>query len=314
MYTTAVWGIPVKEHVSRRDVVTGSLTIGATALAGCSSVTNLISGGGGQGYTDWMATPSALEQGESYPFVQVDASTFTEHPDLVDDFFYQKVVETIAGSFWGTEIEAEDVDTFVDLRLAGAAETGLEDKDLIDPLEENEDFEEAGTYGGYTIFEETDADSAYGISGGDMAYGALPVLGGGNARDRLEAVIAAKKGSTARYPEKSERIDMLIDELGDQTFLAGWPHPERFDNKPNEGTFDGQIARGWGLVFADDGATATFTRILTSDASVSKSAAEEWVEKGERVGPIEDPNISIDGRIVTVSGPVDATKYTDFFG
>ncbi|AWB26255.1 hypothetical protein HARCEL1_00225 [Halococcoides cellulosivorans] len=260
-----------------------------------------------------MPTPSAIGVGEFYPFAYIDGETFSNNKDRLEEYFYLYVKDDIEGTFSEPDVDFDDVQAFVDMNMAGVAETDLDAEYLTGALEEEGDFEEASEYGGFTVYLEDEQEVAFGVRDGAVAYGQSGMYGWSNPRNRLKGVIDAKTGSGKHYPEVSDPVALITERLGKQTFIAGREHSSHLETAPAKGRFDGQIARARALDLTGEETTATFLRILESDASISESTAEAWATKWPKLARMADVSVSVDGRVVSATGIADRAATDEFY-
>ncbi|MFB6142164.1 MAG: hypothetical protein ABEJ30_02340 [Halorientalis sp.] len=296
--------------ISRRRVLQGGTAITTAALAGCSSVTSLLGGGGGRPYLSWLAAPDELDM-DHYRFRYFKPATWQEYEDDFDEAYYEQFAGYFSGFVGEIGLDLDETESVM-FPAFGQVISHTAGQDTVVEELEDRDFEENGEHEGYTIYtlqsEEFFESSitTVGVSGNAV------VRAGGTSTDAewtsteiVESIIDAKAGEVDRYHQENDDFDRVTSAVSTGALTTATTQEEVDDGNPVSGVFENQVARGSSLSLGSDTSHATAVRVLADSDDTDRDAAEEWMEDGGGFDDdLQDRSLSINGRVIKVTGTI----------
>ncbi|MFB6142163.1 MAG: hypothetical protein ABEJ30_02335 [Halorientalis sp.] len=285
--------------ISRRRVLQGGTVASAMALAGCSSVTNLLGGGGGGAYTQWLYAPGTISNDDHYQFQLLRPQKFEAHEDNLGSFY-----ENIQGQ---SEIAAVELD-FAQMKTLvsadpGAAITHQKSADDITGSLEDNGFDQDDEHEGYDIYVGSDEQQAFGVSGSKLVGATPGIFNDVDPVNVVEAVIDAKVGKGERYVDENDDFDTLTDQIGGSTAYAfGGTHEQYDSGAPKDGKFEGSVATSLGISFDHDGATIKTYIVFEEQGAIDKETIRDVVEDDQYYEDVDGSSVSFSGRVAILTG------------
>lgn len=269
---------------SRRELLLGSGAAMLPSLAGC--VGFLEDGEDTErDPIDWF--PASIA-GYDEPFVG-----FGHLADAVE-------IEAVANSYWGHPImgvDPSDIETFF---WGGSADPEYRLDAMVgdfaaDPIRaRTEDrrqitLEDAGEYGEFDRYDYPDSEQVLGVTEGVAID---------TEEELFEAVVDARAGDTQRLIDDHEDFQLLVDSTGDFDFMqgnVGW-HED-----------DGATVTGESRAIGSDETELSRLAVYPSESDASAAERDRRAE-AENDYPLSDVEVTIDGRVLVVSGMVDTVE------
>lgn len=312
--------------------------LGVTGLAGCSG-----NGGGGASAEQWQYDPAALLDTENRFFGSMDYGTVYDNRDSLPESTRQSF-ESVQED---APIQPDDIDVLTgvgggqvsvasgDATVFGSgAATGTFETDAItSEIESQGETQEAGSYEGYTLYEQVssgsvgmgqNASATLGVGENALVFGVVSASGSGSASitgtQAVETAIDASNGNAEMLRANSDVVSEISNQLGSTTLQVG--------GQVDPGLVEAALAmsgsaqtqfvdgiRGGGFGMQLNGETTTFTVVgLYEDAGAAEDTgivtlvnqfSDQFVEQSPEIDSID---ASTDGRsvVITVEGETQA--------
>jgi hypothetical protein len=303
-----------RRTVLKAGVAAGSLAV-VGSMAGCSG---LLGGGGGASYSSWLYAPGTVGESDHYSFSITDHQDIRDNEQTLEDedrfdsyesredsfpldqmnVSYDEVNETISvgrgGSFGGG---------------GGSVVTGsFSESDVIDELEDNEQFSDESEHEGYTIFSvssqgSSTARQAIGVSGSTAvaANAQGPETG---AEEVLEVLIDTDNGDEERYTEDNDDMNVVVNEVGSGTFVNGSTADSTDETNVEQGAFGGQVGSGSRITINGDTSDVKSVLVFDSSDDIDMGDIEDYTDT-DRFDRFDDISTSQSGRAVTITASAD---------
>lgn len=326
---------------SRRTFLKASGAAALLGLSGCTGVLRSDDGldeDGPPGYTTWLYDPKALLGVDTRGFASYDVQSVLDRRDELPEDPFENLDEA------NERIEAVDLEEIEHLSLVGGGETdysrygvsfvveGSFDVEAIrSELEsEGEGMEyETGSYQGYDLYygEQESAyssqSSAVALSGDAVVFGMVEdeeVTG----RAAAEAMIDADGGSRAGYYDESEYARILVDAMGDATFVMGAEFDlgsgvrDRIQDERARALSEGLAAAGMTGTLGAETTDYEFVLAYEEGTDVPEESAQALVDEAREQSPeafehVEDVSIRSGDRTLTVTTTVQSEELFDGF-
>ena len=279
---------------------TAAISAGALAnIAGCGGLNPL--GVFGGAYAHWLPAPDELGDSDHYSFTYLDMETIESNEDNIDgDSFGMDTID----SFWDPlSFDWGDTSTLLLVGQVVVIEAEFSREDAGSDLED-EDYEEATEYEGFTVFLGPNESDAF-------ALGDNTVLRGGgygveDLVDQLEVVIDAQNRNADHYGDENEDMSTLLDELGG-TLDSGSTMEESDSDNPESGAFENMVAQGSTATINGETSDRKWVIVYDEQDDVDTGDLEDWVDAnsdGEFDG-VDDISYNQNGRKGIITGTSD---------
>lgn len=281
------------------------LAAGAGAVGVTGSITGcvgLLGGGGGQ-YANWLYEPGTISDSDHYLFIRLEGTTMDEYEDELGE-----TADNISNFFVQTQpvdVDLDEMEVYLGFQSSAVVQTTLDRDDIIDDLEDT-DFDDETDHAGYTIYANEDETRAAGVDGSDIVFG--DESGGEDAVEVVETALDTQNGDEDRYTDENEDFQLLVDELGDGTFVAGRTYEETTETNAAEGNFENEVAAGTSATIDGDTTEVTRIRVFEQADDVDVDAIEEWIDENdnndETFDDHENIDVTHDGRAAVITSDV----------
>ncbi|NHN48835.1 hypothetical protein G9464_14695 [Halostella sp. JP-L12] len=326
---------------SRRTFLQASGTAALLGLAGCTGVLQSDDGldeDGPPGYTTWLYDPKDLLDVDTRGFASYDVQSVMEQRENLPEDPFQGIEDA------NEEIEAVDLEEVERLSLVGGGETdysryglsfaveGSFDAAAIgEEIESESDGQEyeTDTHEGYDLYygeQESDYSNesfAVAVDGDAVVFGMVDdesVTG----RAAAEAMIDADAGSRAGYYGESEYARILVDAMGEATFVMGAEFDlgsavrDRMEDDRVRDLADGLHAAGVAGTLGGETSDYEFVLAYEADAEIPTESAQELVDEAREQSPeafehVEEVDVRSGDRTLTLVATVDSEELFDDF-
>jgi hypothetical protein len=326
---------------SRRTFLKASGAAALLGLSGCTGVLESddgLDGDGPPGYTTWLYDPKALLGVDTRGFASYDVQSVLDRRDELPEDPFESLEEA------NERIEAVDLEEIEHLSLVGGGETDYSRYGVSFVVEGSFDVEairseleskgegaeyDTGSHQGYDLYygEQESAYSsqsfAVALSGDAVVFGMVEdeeVTG----RAAAEAMIDADSGSRAGYYDESEYARVLVDAMGDATFVMGAEFDlgsgvrDRIQDERARDLSQGLEAAGMTGTLGAETTDYEFVLAYEEGTDVPEESAQTLVDEAREQSPeafehVEDVSIRSGDRTLTVTTTVQSEELFDDF-
>lgn len=143
-----------------------------------------------------------------------------------------------------------------------------------------------------------DGEFAYATADGWLAAGFDPAV---------RAVVDSRRGDADRHVETTPAVETVVDECADTTFYSATSHDRRETTDLENGTFEGQVAKGIGYALAADRPSLEAVLVFDEADSIAEDAVAEWA--AETFQNVAEPEISVTDDTVAITGKTDTDPH-----
>jgi hypothetical protein len=301
--------------LSRRTLLRTTAVAGTAALAGCSGV---LSRGRGPAaaFGDWLYEPGTVADTDHYLALRYTPGAIAERASSFDGTVYDvlKAFGSRSRDIVGFGFAQTDAQLVFGKNSVLTAD--FESSDVEATLRDD-DFAADGTYGEFDVFLGPNEDVAVGIGDSNVVVARdSGIFGGGVEAERiLRAIVDTEAGDAQRYVDDDTDFGTLVDELGDGAVQSARSHEETDSTDTDDGEFAGEVARGIGSSFVEDGIETTFALVFDEASDVDTNDIDDWVSANDGDGTFanfESVDVSTSGRTALVTG-TEPTRAYDFY-
>ena len=337
--------IIMSEEITRRKLMrvgAGTAALGATgSLSGCSTIRNLIPGGGGGlgNYSNWVYAPDTFESdAEGLDTSATNYSSIYSNNNISED-----ARSSIASrTYDDIDIKAQDVEMELNLPegrvLSGSFDTEAVKSELTAaPIDTptgrrsapagSTEYESDGTYNdNYELYVQAEPDTspdAYAVGNGNVIY-ANRVPNTGNDASEVEAtevaegIIDCNSEGTDRLVDSNDSYSTLVDTLNSGVSVSTTLYRDEVgsDEGPDEvignGQFEGVVCEGSAASINGENTELQLVFVYDGEGDVNESDINDWIEANDTgaLGNLNDISVSTDANTATVTGTLETILYS----
>jgi hypothetical protein len=284
----------------------GVAGLGVTgSMAGCSALPFF----GGPGYKQWVYEPGTVGDEDNLTFNYANIKTVVDNEDNFNSDIYE-LFERTEDSFPQsvTDIDLDDMQSTVSFDRTGTIEADFNKDDVVGELEDN-DFEEDGDEGNFTVYVDEENTQAVGVSGGRLVHGQASSFGDTDATDYVEAIIGAKNGDEDLYHEGNDDFNELTNKLNDGTFISGGTQDEVEETTAESGRFEGVVATGSSVSVNGETTKTQLVYLFDSSDDIDMGDVEDFTEDADAFDDYDNVNSSQNGRAAVITADIDTDDW-----
>jgi hypothetical protein len=180
-------------------------------------------------------------------------------------------------------------------------------------------FEAVGEHRGYRLLEGEGREfglTAVGVADDTLVWAQGPVQEEeppdvSHVTDLVETAVDVGTGNGTRYVDVSSDLVLLLDAVGVDAVLWGRTTPEVTENRFDLDLIEGEVAWGANLTVNGPESLSREAFVFADESDVDRKLVRNWLTRsGMTFGDeVDDPDISRDGRVVTVEGTIRTDEF-----